>query len=509
MEEIPRIISVDDHVLEPGDLWTTRLPAALRDRAPRLVRTKGRFGEGARGDWTPDEDGGWADIWQFEGYQMAIIPGFAAAGFDQDYLGEHWDPMTYDEMRPGAFDQAARLVDLDDNHADASLSFPTFPRFCGQTFLESPTAELGLACVEAYNDWMIDEWCGGAGRGRLIPLTLIPLWDPRAGGGRGARAAPPRAATPWRSRENPAAPAACRACTPGHWDPLFDGVRGDRHRREHAHRLVVDVPPHHAPTRPGPSRSPLTSQGATHALADWLLPACSSGSRRCGSRCREGQVGWMPFLLERLDSVWHDRPGYGGIGSPQRRRARTSTGASAAASSTTSSGCSCATGSASTRSCSRPTTRTATRRGRTQGGAREDRVRRRPRPRRDLRPRPRQRHPLLRPRRASGSTDERRPRRPQRLGRRRHRAPARTADVAVADGRVVAIGTVDDTGHREIDADGRVVCPGFVDVHTHIDAQAFWDPTAQPLAAARRDDGAGRQLRLHDRTARRRPRAST
>lgn len=100
--DLPRIISVDDHVLEPAHLWEQHLPEQLRDRAPRLVRTKGRFAPGARGGWTHDEDGEWADIWQFEGYEMAIIPGFAAAGLDQDYLGEHWEPMTDEQMRPGA-----------------------------------------------------------------------------------------------------------------------------------------------------------------------------------------------------------------------------------------------------------------------------------------------------------------------------------------------------------------------------------------------------------------------
>nr|WP_311984689.1 amidohydrolase family protein [Parafrankia sp. CH37] len=53
---------------------------------------------------------------------------------------------------------------------------PHFPRFCGQTFAEARDTDLALACVRAYNDWMIDEWCADSG-GRLIPLCLIPLWD--------------------------------------------------------------------------------------------------------------------------------------------------------------------------------------------------------------------------------------------------------------------------------------------------------------------------------------------
>jgi N-acyl-D-aspartate/D-glutamate deacylase len=59
-------------------------------------------------------------------------------------------------------------------------------------------------------------------------------------------------------------------------------------------------------------------------------------------------------------------------------------------------------------------------------------------------------------------------------------SPARTADVAVKDGRVVEVGDVGDRATREIDADGAIVTPGFVDIHTHYDGQATWDPFLAP-----------------------------
>src|SRR6266542_2671525 len=59
-------------------------------------------------------------------------------------------------------------------------------------------------------------------------------------------------------------------------------------------------------------------------------------------------------------------------------------------------------------------------------------------------------------------------------------APGRRADLGISDGHVVAIGDVDEPAARTIDADGLVVTPGFVDIHTHYDAQLFWDPAATP-----------------------------
>src|SRR4051812_33946439 len=59
-------------------------------------------------------------------------------------------------------------------------------------------------------------------------------------------------------------------------------------------------------------------------------------------------------------------------------------------------------------------------------------------------------------------------------------APGRVTDVAVADGRIVAVGDVEESATRTVDGADLVLAPGFVDPHTHYDAQLFWDPNASP-----------------------------
>ncbi|MGH9122557.1 MAG: amidohydrolase family protein, partial [Acidimicrobiales bacterium] len=88
MEEIPRIISVDDHVVEPPDLWSSRLPEALRERGPRIVRQKIRFagspqgGNGALG-WVEDPDGDWCDVWYYDDLVSPFMMLSAAVGFEE------------------------------------------------------------------------------------------------------------------------------------------------------------------------------------------------------------------------------------------------------------------------------------------------------------------------------------------------------------------------------------------------------------------------------------------
>ena len=173
----PRIVSVDDHVIEPPTVWIDRLPARLRDEGPRVERLPAgelRL-EGARYVERPGTSGPPVDYWVYDGRFQSLKRAVAAAGRAPRRHDHDGRPRSTTSFL-GCYEPGERLADMDRNWTDASLCFPNFPRFCGQTFLEASDKDLALLCVRAYNDWMVEEWAASSG-GRLVPLCLVPLWD--------------------------------------------------------------------------------------------------------------------------------------------------------------------------------------------------------------------------------------------------------------------------------------------------------------------------------------------
>ena len=173
--DIPKIISIDDHVIEPADVWQNRLPAKYRDVGPRVIQERGKMQfVGGVFSYEPSDEGELCDWWLYEDKRVPQTRLSAAAGFSREEVKV--TGITYEEMRDGCYDPVARLADMDMNHTEAQMCFPSFPRFCGQTFMEAEDKVLSDLCVKAYNDWMVEDWCGGT-EGRLIPNIIIQLWD--------------------------------------------------------------------------------------------------------------------------------------------------------------------------------------------------------------------------------------------------------------------------------------------------------------------------------------------
>jgi predicted TIM-barrel fold metal-dependent hydrolase len=309
MQEVPRIISVDDHVVEPPDLWQSRLPARYRDRGPRIERKKivfagdGRGGGGSSIGWVEDPDGAWCDVWYYDDLVSPFMMLSAAVGFDE--VG--FSVTTFDEIRKGSWDQSERLADMEANHTDAAICFPnTLPRFCGQAFYERQDKDLALLCVHAYNDWMIDEWCAGAGRGRLIPLTMVPLWDPDKAAAEIRRSASKGSfAVTFPENPHPLGLPSIHDKN-GFWDPFFTAC-AETGTVVCMHIGSSSKMPSTSPDAPFIISSTLTFQNAMGSLCDYLFSGTLARFPELTIAYSEGQVGWMPYILERADKLWEER----------------------------------------------------------------------------------------------------------------------------------------------------------------------------------------------------------
>jgi predicted TIM-barrel fold metal-dependent hydrolase len=152
-----RVISADNHLMEPRKLFEERLPAAFRDRAPRVRR---------------GTDGG--DGWSYDGappsrtFGLEAVAGQKEAG--QEYRAEG---LTWDEVLPGNYDGAAHLADMDRDGVDAVVLY-SGP--VGLSSFSLPDRDLALAITQTYNDWLLEDFCRVDPQ-RLIGLALLPVDD--------------------------------------------------------------------------------------------------------------------------------------------------------------------------------------------------------------------------------------------------------------------------------------------------------------------------------------------
>ena len=266
MAATPLIVSPDDHVQAPAHVWQERLPAGLRDRGPRIERLRG-FADLGHGDirFVPDDTGHVADVWHYDGKQVPLVRIAAAAGVPRTEVDAR--PITYDDMRKGFYDPAARLADMDTAGIEASVCYPNmFVRFCGQTFSLAQDKDLALACVRAYNDFIVEEWCAGS-HGRLVPMGIVPLWDVHLAVAEVERLA----ALDFRSITFSEAPhlLGLPSIHSGTWNPLFAACAD--------HEIVVSLHigtggfPALAKDSPGAVPNVIASFNAGYALVDWLF----------------------------------------------------------------------------------------------------------------------------------------------------------------------------------------------------------------------------------------------
>src|SRR6478752_3191091 len=145
-----RVIDADSHVNEPADVWQPRVPAKLRDLAPRMVEV----------------DGGKVG-WSFEGGRRIHRVTSACAGIDETAYTS--DGVRWDEIRPASYDPKARLAEMELDMIQAQVLYPSL---APQPESFGTDRELQTACVRAYNDW-IHEFAQFA-PDRLVAMPMAP-----------------------------------------------------------------------------------------------------------------------------------------------------------------------------------------------------------------------------------------------------------------------------------------------------------------------------------------------
>jgi predicted TIM-barrel fold metal-dependent hydrolase len=152
-----QIVSVDDHLIEHPRVFSDRLPAKLQEQGPRIVE---------------DEQG--RHMWIFEEKRFPYIGLNAVVGKKPSEFG--MEPLRFDDMAPGCYDPVQRIKDMDIDGVQAATCFPSFPGFGGRAFFNAADKKLALACLMAWNDFSIDEWCA-TDPTRFVPLVILPVWD--------------------------------------------------------------------------------------------------------------------------------------------------------------------------------------------------------------------------------------------------------------------------------------------------------------------------------------------
>jgi len=277
----PRLISADSHVNEPGDLWVSRIDKSFRDRAPRVVENPPGQKPGA--------------YLLLEGSAPVHLAQGMGAGKKPEELPKFFQASSYKDGRPGGWDPAERVKDMDLDGVEADVIYTTL----GFRQFWFTDAALQRACFRVYNDWLA-EYCAHAPK-RLAGLALISLWDVDEGVKELRRCARAglKGAVIW------ASPPEDRPYS----SPLYDPFWAE------AQELGVPISLHSITGMGAESRLAIKqpvdryvrSTVLCHEVQRTLVVLIFSGVLERFPRLKfvsaENEVGWVPFFLQKLDQA--------------------------------------------------------------------------------------------------------------------------------------------------------------------------------------------------------------
>jgi predicted TIM-barrel fold metal-dependent hydrolase len=294
------LVSVDDHVVEPPDLFDGFIAAKYADEAPRVVS---------------DEI---SDKWIFGEGEARNAGLNAVAGRIPEEYG--FEPSRFTEMRKGCFDVHERIKDMDANGVLGSLNFPSMARFAGQFFASrvEQDPDLALAVLQAYNDWHIEAWCD-AYPGRFIPCTLVPIWDPQLMVDEVHRTVAKGSHSVSFSTNPAALGFGLPALHDEHWDPFWAAC-AETQTVVTMHIGSGAGPGDRANTAPSPTIAAgitCAGIGTFNVASNLVWSPIFQKHRDLRIALSEGGIGWIPYFLERADYTYEHhkawtRPELGG-----------------------------------------------------------------------------------------------------------------------------------------------------------------------------------------------------
>ena len=283
-----RIISSDNHVFEPPDLWTSRIESKFKDRAPQVHRE-------ADGDW-----------WYCDGLKV-LGTGFGFGGaqtgrrFDEAEKLTHGD--VFENVRPGGYIPEEQIKDMELDGVDVSILYPT----TGLQLYKIPDGALISAIFRTYNDWVAEFCLASPKRLKGIAMTniddvavgvaelthrahqgfvgaMIPVYPPE-----GRKYDSPEYDLLWEAAQDLEMPLSLHLAT-----NRFGSGEGDGNR-------------------PGGGRvaiSPNTDFFVRVSLADMILAGVFERFPKLQVGAVENELGWVPFFLRRIDYTY-DQRGFG------------------------------------------------------------------------------------------------------------------------------------------------------------------------------------------------------
>ena len=281
------LVSVDDHIAEPADMFDAHVPAAFKQYAPRVV-----VEPGGTQQWYYGE---------LRGRNMGLN---AVAGKPREMY--NIDASSYDEMRPGCFNVDERVRDMNAGGQLAGLNFPNWTGFSGQVLNQGPDRDVNLVMIKAYNDWHVDEWCG-AYPGRFIPCGILPLFDVEEAAKEVKRLAD-KGCHAVTFSENPEALNMPSIHTK-HWYPLFEAACENKTvlcthvgSSSRAPLFSLDAPPSVNMTG--------SSMMSMYTFTELIWAEFYEDFPELKFSLTEGDVGWIPYFLWRAEHVLNRHSGW-------------------------------------------------------------------------------------------------------------------------------------------------------------------------------------------------------